>query len=120
MPPTLPTGTLKLRVFMLANATSGAVRLNPKWVSVAAGVSPSGATLVAEGVTPDATSGQAGSGDTLTFGAGDADQYVYAEWILNATTAPAGGEILVLDLVGETASWTLAQVLTTIPMLVWI
>src|SRR4051812_10260889 len=47
MPTTLPTGTLTLRLLLLANATSGVARINPKWVSVAAGVSPSGATPVA-------------------------------------------------------------------------
>jgi hypothetical protein len=119
IPPALPTGTLKLRLLALANATSGAARVNPKWVSVAPGASPSGATLVAEGVTPDSTAGQAGAGDTLTWGTGDADQYVEAKWILNAATAPAANEIVVMDLTFETASWTLAQVSTWFPSLIY-
>src|SRR4030066_221175 len=49
MPPVLPTGTGKLRLLALANATSGDARVNPKWVSVAVGEDPSSATLVAEG-----------------------------------------------------------------------
>lgn len=119
MPPSLPTGTLKLVVRCLANATSGVARINPKWVSVAAGVSPSAATLVAETVTPDSVTGAAGSGDTATWGAGDNDQYIEIKWTLNAATAPAAGEVLVLDLVFETASWTLAQTLTVQPFLIW-
>lgn len=119
MPPSLPSGTLKLQLFLLANATSGVARINPKWVSVAAGTSPSGATLVAETVTPDGVTGAAGSGDTVTWGAGDNDQYLRAVWTLNATTAPNGGEIIVMDLTFETASWTLAAVLTVQASLVW-
>lgn len=120
MPPSsLPTGTLKLVVRCLANATSGVAKINPKWVAVAAGVSPSGATLVAEGVTPDAKAGQAGSTDTLEWGAGDNDQYVTATWTLNATTLPAAGEVLVMDLVFETSGWTLAQVLTVQPFVIF-
>ncbi len=119
MPPVLPSGTPKLRLVALSNATSGTARVNPKWVSVAMGVSPSGATLVAEGVTPDSTAGQAGSGDTITWGAGDNDQYVEAKWILNAATAPAANETIVMDLTFETASWTLAQVSTWKPMVGW-
>jgi lysophospholipase L1-like esterase len=119
MPPTIPTGTLKLQCFLLANATSGVARINPKWVSVAAGVSPSGATPVAETVTPDSVTGAAASGDTVTFGASDNDQYIRVVWTLNATTLPLANETVVLDLTFETASWTLAQVLTVIPSLVW-
>ena len=48
MPPTLPSGTCKLRLRALANATSGAAQVNPKWVSVAAEEDPSSATPVAE------------------------------------------------------------------------
>lgn len=119
MPPVLPSGTLKLRLLLLANATSGVARINPKWVSVAVGVSPSGATPIAETVTADSVAGAAAAGDTVTWGTADNDQYLEAKWILNATTAPAVNEVVVMDLTFETASWTLAQVLTAIAMLVW-
>src|SRR3990167_4602797 len=49
MPPTLPTGTCKLKLRALANATSGAAKVNPSWASVAVEEDPSGATLTAEG-----------------------------------------------------------------------
>jgi hypothetical protein len=100
MPPTtLPSGTCKLEGFALANATSGAAKLNAKWASVAAGEDPSSATLVAEGTT------------TLTWAAGDNDDYKRFVVTLDADT-PVAGEIIVMDLVGETSGWTLAQVMT--------
>lgn len=108
MPQTLPGGTPKLRLLALANANTGVARVNPKWASVAVGESPSAATLQSEGVTPDAQAGQAGgSGATLTWGTGDADQYLEAKWNLNADTVVAG-EIIVMDLTFEHTSWTLA------------
>jgi hypothetical protein len=121
LPPTLPTGTGKLRLLCLANATSGAIRVNPKWASVAVGESPSGATLNAETTTPDARAGAAGSpgaSDTLVWGAADNDQYLEAKWVLNADTLVAG-EIVAMDLTCETSGWTLAAVLTMIPSLIW-
>ncbi len=118
MPPTLPTGTAKLQLLALANATAGIAKINPKWASVAAGESPSGATLNAETTTADAVSGLAGATATLEWGAGDNDQYGMAKWILNADTV-VGGEVVVLDLVMETSGWTLAQTLTLIPSIIW-
>jgi len=99
MPPTLPTGTGKLRILALANATSGSAKLNVKWVHVAAGSDPSSATLVAEGV------------DTLTWAAAENDKYKENKTTLDASTLTASG-VVVMDLVGETSGWTLAQILT--------
>lgn len=99
MPPTLPTGTGKIRGLLLANATTGVNKLNVKWASVAAEESPSGATLNAEGVV------------TTTWAAGDNDQYKEFLVTLDADTLVAN-EIVVMDLVGETSGWTLAQVVT--------
>jgi hypothetical protein len=106
MPPTLPTGTCKLRLLLLANATSGVAKINPKWASVAAEEDPSGATLNAETV------------QTVTWAAGDNDQYKELKVNLDADT-PVASEEIVMDLVFETASWTLAQVLTAIPSVIW-
>jgi hypothetical protein len=106
MPPTLPTGTGKLRLLMLANATSGVARINPKWASVAAGEDPSSATLNAETV------------QAVTWAAGDNDDYKELKVTLDADTL-VGGEVVVMDLTFETASWTLAQVLTVIPSIIW-
>jgi hypothetical protein len=119
VPNTLPTGTLKLKVTCIAAATFGVIRLNPKWAAVAAGADPFAATLSAEGVTPDAKAGQAGAGDTLEWGTGDSGQLLRVTWTLNAATAPAAGETIVMQLLGETASWTLAQTLTCVPWVEW-
>lgn len=118
MPPTLPTGTGKFVLKALANATSGVAKINPKWVSVANGEDPSSATPVAETTTADAVAGLAGATVTLEWGAGDADQYGEAKWTLNADTL-VGGEVVVMDLVFETTGWTLAQVLTVQPYIIW-
>lgn len=105
-PTTIPTGTCKLRLLALANATTGDAKVNPKWVSVATEESPSGATLVAEGTS------------TLTWGAGDNDQYKELVITLDADT-PVAKEMLVMDLTFETASWTLAQISTWIASVIW-
>jgi len=106
MPPTLPSGTCKLRLLALANATSGDARVNPMWASVAPEESPSGATLNAEGTS------------TLTWGAGDNDQYKELKITLDADT-PVASEMIVMDLVFETSSWTLAQISTWIASIIW-
>jgi len=106
MPPSLPTGTGKLRLLALANATSGNAKVNPKWASVAVEEDPSGATLNAEGTS------------TVSWGAGDNDQYKELKVTLDADTLVAG-EVVVMDLVFETSSWTLAQVSTWIPSIIW-
>ena len=106
MPPTLPSGTGKLRLIALANATTGVAKVNPKWVSVAMEEDPSSATPVAETV------------QTVTWSTGDNDQYKEAKITLDADTLVAG-EIVVMDLVFETASWTLAQVSTWIASIIW-
>lgn len=107
MPPTsLPSGTCKLRLLALANATSGSAKVNPKWASVAAAEDPSSATLNAEGTS------------TLTWAAGDADDYKELKITLDADT-PVAGEMIVMDLVFETSSWTLAAVSTWIPSIIF-
>lgn len=107
MPPTsLPTGTGKLKLLALAAATTGNAKVNPKWASVAVGEDPSSATLNAEGTS------------TLTWAAGDSDDYKELKITLDADTLVAGEEV-VMDLVFETTSWTLAQVSTWIPSIIW-
>ncbi len=118
MPPTLPSGTGKLRLLALANATSGIARVNPTWASVNIGEDPSGFALFAEGITADAVAGFAGAGATLEWGAGDNDQYGEAKWNLNADTLVALEEVI-MNLVFETSSWTLAAVSTWIASIIW-
>jgi hypothetical protein len=106
MPPSLPTGTCKLRLLALANATSGSAKVNPKWASVAAEEDPSSFTLNAE------------TASTLTWAASDNDQYKELKITLDADTVVAS-EMIVMDLVFETTSWTLAQVSTWIASIIW-
>ncbi len=102
----LPTGQCKLRLLALADAVAGDAKVNPKWASVAVEEDPSSATLNAEGT------------GTVTWGANDDDEYKELKINLDADT-PVAGEILCMDLVFETTSWTLAQVSTWIASLVW-
>lgn len=99
LPPTLPSGTAKLKIRALANATSGVLRLNPKWASVADEEDPSAATLNAEGNTD------------ITWGAGDNDQYKGVKITLDADTL-VGGEVCVMDLVIVDTGTTIAVVTT--------
>jgi hypothetical protein len=106
LPPSLPSGTGKLRLLALANATTGNAKVNPKWASTGPEEDPSSVTLVAEGTS------------TLTWGVGDNDQYKELKITLDADTMIAG-EIVVLDLVFETTSWTLAQISTWQAAIIW-
>src|SRR5690348_16781568 len=63
MPPTLPSGTAKLRVLSLANATSGVLKFTVADGRCPAGSSPSAATLTGE------------TQSSLTWAAGNADEY---------------------------------------------
>lgn len=105
-PEVLPTGTATLQLWALANATAGNTKVNPKWASVATEEDPSSATLNAEGT------------NTLSWGAGDNDQYKELKIILDADTIVAG-EMIVMDLTFETTLWTLAQISTWYAMIIW-
>ena len=85
IPDPLPTGTLKLKLISLANASTGNLIVDPQWVAVALNADPSAATLVAEGNT------------TISFTA--VDDYKETEITLDATTAPTAGQMLVMSLV---------------------
>lgn len=91
MPPTLPSGTAKLKVWGLADAVAGTMQIRPWWASVAAGEDPSSATLNDEGAT------------TLTWAADQDDTYKEAKITLDADTIVAG-EMVIMDLVFEAAS----------------
>lgn len=106
MPPTLPTGTGKLRLLALANSAANAAKVNPSWVSVAVEEDASAATLNAEGT------------GTITWAASDEDVYKELKITLDADTLVASEEV-VMDLVFETASWTLAVVSTWIASIIW-
>lgn len=106
MPPVLPTGTAKLKLRAIANATSGDAKVNPKWKSFATEEDVDSPSLNAEGTS------------TITWGAGDDHQFKEAEITLDADTVVADG-LIVMDLTFETTSWTLAQVSTWLACVIW-
>jgi len=106
MPPAFPNGTGKLDLWALANATSNAAKVNPKWASVAPEEAPDVATLQAEGT------------QTLTWASGDNDQYKRIKVTLDGDTLVVG-ETVVMDLVFETSGWTLAVVSTWSACIIW-
>ena len=105
LPAVLPTGSAKLRLLALANATIGSAKLTVKSAVVAAGSDPSSAALTSE------------TQSTLTWAAGGADKYTELKVTLTPTMV-AQSE-LVMDLTFNTASWTLAAVSTWIASLIW-
>ena len=105
-PPVLPSGTCKLVLIAMADAATGAAKVNPKWVSVADGESAFAATRVAEGTT------------TLTWTSGENHKDKRVKITLDADTVVAG-ETIVMDLVFETSAWTLAVVSTWKAVVIW-
>jgi hypothetical protein len=105
IPPNIPAGTLKLRLLGLANASTGNAKLTVKDATVAAGASPSAASLTSETQT------------TVSWGAGDADKYKEAK--ITLTASPAANDMLVVGITFNTTSWTLAAASTWIPTLIW-
>jgi hypothetical protein len=106
MPPVLPSGTCKLDLRALANATTGLAVFNPKWGSCAVEEDPGSTTLVAEGT------------QIMSWGAGDNDQYKQTLVTMDGDTLVAG-ETVVMDLTFEVNSWSLAQVSTWSACLIW-
>lgn len=106
MPPTLPSGTGKLRLLALANASSGNAKPNVKWKSWATEESIASPTLNAEGV------------GTVTWATGDEYQFKELKVTLDADTL-VGGEMIQVDLTFETSSWTLAATSTWLAAVIW-
>jgi len=106
MPPTLPTGTGKLRLMSLANATTGVLKVNPKWLSVAAEEDPSATALNAEGT------------GTITWSTGDNDQFKETLVALDADTLVAS-ELVVMHLTFEDTDTTLAVASTHLASIIW-
>lgn len=106
MPPVLPSGTCKLRLLAISAATSGNAKVNPKWKSFAPEEDIDSPTLNAETV------------QTVTWAAGDDHQFKELKVTLDADTVVAGEEIL-MDIVFETSSWTLASVSTWIAAIIF-
>lgn len=106
LPPVFPTGTAKLRLLALSSAQTGTAKINPQWVAVSAGTSPSGASLSSEGTSD------------LTWASGDNDKYKELKITLDATTL-AVNQVIVMDLIFITSGWTLAQVSCWLPFVIW-
>ena len=111
MPPTIPTGTLKLVLLALANATANAAKL-----TVSDGAATPAASPAASG-NPSAITLTAESQTTVTWAASENDRYKLAK--ITLTTAPAGSDVLVVAIKFQTTGWTLAVVSTWIAYLLW-
>ena len=107
MPPTLPTGTIKLRVLSLANATSGVLKFTVKDGRVAAGGIPSGATLTSE------------TQSTVTWAAGNNDEYMETKVALTGVGSLAGNDMVIVALTFNTTGTTLAAVSTHLVSILW-
>jgi hypothetical protein len=109
IPEVLPSGTLTLLLIPLANATSGAAKGNPSWAAVNRSLGPPDtATLYAEGTT------------TVTWAAGENDEYKATTITLDATTLPTAGQVVVMSLTFETSGWTLAVASTWQAFLIYV
>jgi hypothetical protein len=106
MPPSLPTGTCKLRVLSLADAITGAIAWDVQWRSVAVEEDPTDTALNAEGPA------------NMTWSTGDDDQYKESKVTLDADTVVASEEI-VMDLIFEDTGTTLAVVSTHHVSIIW-
>jgi hypothetical protein len=103
MPASIPTGTLKLMVRALANATSGVVKFTVSDGAVSGGSSPSAATLTSE------------TQSSVTWTAVD----VYMDTKVTLTTAPTANQSLIVALKFQTSGWTLAVALTCLVWVLW-
>jgi hypothetical protein len=105
-PISLPTGTAKLLIAAHANATTGNARFNVYWKSLGANEVPASTTTTAEGV------------QSLAF-ATTAYRETQLKVTLDADTIVAG-ELIHVDLLGETSSWTLAvECGVQLPAIIW-
>ena len=122
MPPSIPTGTLKLRLLALAGVTSGAVQFKVFDAGVSPNASPSAATLTQETsaswVSNPAAAGGLSSGVySLTWAAGYTDKYI--EMKIPLTIAISGNQMLVMELQFQTTNFTMTSTTTWIPSIIW-
>jgi hypothetical protein len=103
MPPTIPTGTLKLRCLAVANATSGAAKLTIKDKNVAAGSSLGTSTLNTETQV------------SQTWTTAD----ILVENKVALTSTPSGNDILTVLATFNTSSWTLAAISVWQLSIIW-
>jgi hypothetical protein len=99
----LPSGTLKLRSLLSANATSGVVKFTVKDGKTAPGANIGAATLTTE------------TQQSITWTTAD----VEVENKLTLAAAPAAGDVITVVITYNTTGWTLAAILAALHMLVW-
>lgn len=104
-PPALPSGTIKLRILSLANATSGTLKFTVKDGRCPAASSPSAATLTSE------------TQSSVTWTA--ADVYVETKVSLTGVSSLAGNDVIVVALTFNTTGTTLAAVSTHLVSIIW-
>jgi hypothetical protein len=90
--------TFKLRLTGFSNAGTGDAKVNPKWVAV----DRTGVDWDAESLLAETTQNRTCIGGDAYFGK-------ELRVTMDAATPPTAGQIYLLDLVFETAGWTLAQ-----------
>lgn len=105
-PQSLPSGTAKLRVLAIADATSGNAVINPAWASLAVGEDYDTISLTAEGNT------------TITWSTGDDEELLESIITLDADTVVAD-EIIRMHITFVSGSWTLAVVGTFRFSIIW-
>ena len=103
MPEAIPSGTLKLRLLAMANATSGVAKLTVKDKNAAAGASLGTTTLNSETQT------------SQTWATAD----ILVENKVTLTSTPSANDILTVAIVFNTSSWTLAAASTWQASIVW-
>lgn len=105
MPPTLPSGTMKLVLELISAAITGNAKVNPSWEGYASGEVPADVTGSAEGVSTIASPTTA-------------NQLLVTKITLDAGTI-AAADILYMQLLFDATSWTLASVSTWMPSVIW-
>ena len=105
MPPSLPTGTLKLRSLHLANATSGIIKYTIADGFAGPSDIPGNVTLTSE------------SQSSVTWNAGDANRY--KETKVSLSSAASGNAQLVVGVTYQTSGWTLATPVTSVHTVIW-
>lgn len=97
----LPSGTCTLRLYLYANATSGAAYVQVSWASVATADTPDTISLNTEGA----------AAAMHTWASGDDDEQIEYTLTLDADTPVAGETIQAQLTFGNTASHNLAAVM---------
>lgn len=108
VPPTLPTGTAKLRVIAMSNNASEVAKFDVQWASVAVEEDASAATLNAEGT------------QTITWATSDEDVFKEVKVTLDADSGGVkASEFIVMQFIFETTSWTLSTESGWIISVIW-